>query len=412
MRSLLVALFMVIFFPHFALGDVVVPSERVTNHVTIRAQASSLSQKIGQLRVGDAFTFVQSVPRWHEIQLPNSTQTGFVPKSWTRRVEVAIPETDPMALPSRQQDELRIHYLPMGAGTCTVVECPGANAPPMIIDCGSKGKGSKGLKKEAATKEIQRILALHPGTRPNLVLSHSDKDHVNYLATALENVSLGHVWQGDNSPEYEFGVPEFLTNQENDGAVLHQDNDAGFHHNGQPLGNDLSCGDADTFILTTNSGSTDNARSLVLMIEYQDFTAIFPGDAEGVTESQARANFNDNVHATVLAGSHHGAKTHSSNGETWADATSPNVMIYSSGTQHGHPWCIATERYEDTLSQTEHHNMQCGISTKYDERRQFTTSRAEYVTEISGKIVVTTNGQSPLHLGCTHGSGCDVEIQY
>jgi beta-lactamase superfamily II metal-dependent hydrolase len=228
----------------------------------------------------------------------------------------------------------------------------------------------------------------------------------------LANVPLGHVWQGDHSDEYVFGIPALLTNQENGGAILHQDREAGFHNNGQRIGSELSCGAADTFILTTNSGSTENARSLVLMIEYRDFTAIFPGDATGVTESQARANFNNNVHATVLSGSHHGAKTHSSNSQSWANETSPNVMIYNSGTQHGHPWCIATEQYESTLSQAQLHNMQCRTSTTYSERRQFTTTRAEYTTEVSGKIVVITNGQSPLHLRCEDAMGCDLEIQY
>ena len=56
--------------------------------------------------------------------------------------------------------------------------------------------------------------------------------------------------------------------------------------------------------------------------------------------------------------------------------------------------------------------MQCGTSVTYSERRQFNTRRAEYVTEVSGRIVVTTDGTSPLGLHCERGAGCDVEIGF
>jgi hypothetical protein len=39
-------------------------------------------------------------------------------------------------------------------------------------------------------------------------------------------------------------------------------------------------GSASTFVLTANTGTSRNAQSLVLMIEYQDFTAVFTGDAD------------------------------------------------------------------------------------------------------------------------------------
>jgi len=191
MKTILFTVVWVVIAYSFVHADVVVPSERVTNHVTIRAQATSQSPEVGQLGLGQQLPFVQSVSRWYEVQLAN-TQTGFVPKSWTRRVDV----TPPGALPARQPDELRIHFLNTGAGTCTVVECPGAGAPPMVIDCGSKGLGPNDLDEAAGSAEIQRILGLHPSTRPNLVVSHSDSDHLNYLEDALTGTQLDHIWLG------------------------------------------------------------------------------------------------------------------------------------------------------------------------------------------------------------------------
>ena len=62
-------------------------------------------------------------------------------------------------LAPRDEDELRIHYMNVGAGTCTVVECPGSNAPPMIIDCGSIGSSSQDMTKKQAGKYIAKVLA-------------------------------------------------------------------------------------------------------------------------------------------------------------------------------------------------------------------------------------------------------------
>jgi len=53
-----------------------------------------------------------------------------------------------------------------------------------------------------------------------------------------------------------------------------------FHNNRQPVSAELSCGSASTFVLTANTGTSRKAQSLVLMIECQDFTALFTGDAD------------------------------------------------------------------------------------------------------------------------------------
>ena len=44
---------------------------------------------------------------------------------------------------------------------------------------------------------VNAILATH-SERPNLVLSHADRDHFSYLDTVLQGVQLDHVWQGDH----------------------------------------------------------------------------------------------------------------------------------------------------------------------------------------------------------------------
>ena len=196
------------------------------------------------------------------------------------------------------------------------------------------GRGPEDLEEAEAAATVQDILGNHTA-HPNLVISHADSDHISYLDSVLNGVQLGHVWQGDHSNEYPTAVSDLLAAQQQGGTTLHQDLAADFHNNQFELGDQLGCGDASTFILTVNSGSSNNGRSLVLSIDYGEFAAISTGDAEGDTEIQASDNYGGALKATVLAGSHHGADTEGSNGEgtgnDWESDVAPEVLLYSSG---------------------------------------------------------------------------------
>src|SRR5918994_2953547 len=98
---------------HAQTEETVVPSDRVTTFVHIRSAPSASSDERGRLEIGESLPLVQSVPRWYEVRLPDGS-TGFVSKAWTT---VTHPLT------ARAEDELRIHFLNIGTGTCTVVEC-------------------------------------------------------------------------------------------------------------------------------------------------------------------------------------------------------------------------------------------------------------------------------------------------
>jgi hypothetical protein len=177
---------------------------------------------------------------------------------------------------------LRIHFLNIGAGSCAIVECPGANAAPMIVDCGSTGATPVDMTAQQTRAYIQNILALYPGTSPNVVLSHPDLDRYAHIPTALDNVTAASVWQGGDTDAYSSAnFPTWLAKRQMGGAVLHRNFAAHFHNSRQPVSADLSCGAASTLVLTANTGSSNNAQSLLLMIEYEGYTAMFTGDAEG-----------------------------------------------------------------------------------------------------------------------------------
>ena len=287
----------------------------------------------------------------------------------------------------------------------------------MIIDCGSlnnsRGPGDK--DRNDARTYIQAILSAHTA-QPNVVLSHGDLDHYGWIAEVLRGTQANNIWMGGDPAEYDGGgFPAWRTGQIQGGATVFDDDDlpAHFHNDAFAIDDSrLDCGDALAYVLTVNTGSRKNAHSLMLSIDYGDVSAIFSGDAEGITERRAINNFDGAVKATVLSGSHHGAATRSSNSPIWATATAPEAVIYSAGRRFGHPRCVATARFESTLATVPRHPFHCGNSNDFDERTVRNTTRAEYVTEVNGTIVVTTDGSSPLTLNCESDVGCSVQVPF
>jgi competence protein ComEC len=228
----------------------------------------------------------------------------------------------------------------------------------MIVDCGSLGRTDDDLTEAETATYVQDILS-NSSVRPNVVISHADRDHYKYVASVLANTQAENVWQGGDPDDYTSdGFPAWIQGQENGGATLHNGKPPHWHNDGEPLGTTLSCGTANTYALTVNTGNSKNAQSLVLMIEHGEFTVVFTGDAEGITEARAVTNFANNLKADVLSASHHGANTEGSNGSGWVTATSPDVVVFSAGEKFGHPRCAAVDRF-NTVTETLEHDVRC-----------------------------------------------------
>jgi beta-lactamase superfamily II metal-dependent hydrolase len=401
----------VLLLPAHAVADRVIPSERVVNGVKVREGRTSDSQQLALLRPGESLEFVEEFPGWYQVRLNNSTRTGFVAKSFTDRVPDEFVTTTP--LPPREEDELRVHFLAIGTGTCTVVECPGPNAPPMVVDCGSTGRSDTDLTPEELRTQVQGILA---GRTTNVVLSHGDEDHFNQIESVLQGIPLGDVWQGGKPDEYTDELQRFLEqNVSDEDEDLHQDLDKDFHNEEFALDdNDLDCGDASVFILTVNTGVKTNAQSLVMLIEHHDFAVTLTGDAFGKTEKKAWENHGSRVKTTVLSGSHHGASSKGSNGtgavsSQWPEKTAPEVLVYNAGNKYRHPRCAATKQYHPFIAEVPAHPMRCGRKKSF---KWETARRAEYNTRVNGTIVVTSDGFSPLTLWCSRGMGCNTTVNF
>ena len=308
---------------------------------------------------------------------------------------VAIP-------PPKDADEIRIHVLPVGAGACHLVECPGTNTSPMLVDCGST-KVVPGVDWAQATvlDYIRRVLN---GRAVNVVVSHADADHYKYIPAAVPASQVKTLWLGGAHGDYPTSFLQWANAVRDRGTAANprvtEPFPVNWHNDGYAVSG-LSCGVAHSFVLGVNNGDSKNDHSLMLSIDYGDFRAIFPGDATATSQDAAMANFpGDYLYSTVLIASHHGANTHGSNNDRWARATLPQYVVYPAGASYGHPRCevVETFRVIGRLSAVADHPLSCGLSgATYDAEH---TALGEYNTHQSGAIVLTSDA-----------SGSDVDVQ-
>lgn len=296
-------------------------------------------------------------------------------------------------LPPKRTNDIRIHILPIGAGACQIVECPGASALPMLVDCGSSQNTPNWDFDESQVRDyLKNVLQ---NRRAIVVISHADKDHYRYIPTILAPNQVESLWMGDDHASY----PEAVLTWANEVRALGSASrprvaeqfPVNWHNQGSAVAG-LSCGLANSYVLGVNNGTTKNDHSLMLSIDYGLFRAIFPGDATKRSQDAAIDNFpGDGLQATVLIASHHGASTEGSNNADWLAATQPANVVYSAGTPYQHPRCVAVERYRNggTLEGATPHPLRCGDENN-GWKATVQTDLGEYNTHNSGLIVITS----------------------
>ncbi len=113
-----------------------------------------------------------------------------------------------------------------------------------------------------------------------------------------------------------------------------------------------------------------NNNSLVCKLIYKNFSMLFTGDIEEMSEHLILSKYANNLNifnSTVLKVAHHGSKTSST--KEWLDAVKPDIALIGVGKDNkfGHPSSITINRLE---------LINCKI----------------YRTDESGEIIVSTNG--------------------
>ncbi len=240
----------------------------------------------------------------------------------------------------RQEGELRLHFLDVGQGDCTLIELPDGKT--VLVD-GGDGE-------EAHTSTLMRYLnALKIEYLDFVVLTHTDSDHCGGLSTVLQYKKVGTVChpQQENitvntayASFYATVGEKGLSTMINSKAVSIVTSDARYPYRLQWLSPSVEAeGDG-------------NENSAVLFLHYGEKRALLMGDASTEVEDALMtygqvgllSGDADIADLDLLKVSHHGSSANSQT--SFLQYTKPKTAVISCGkdNQYGHPAVETLER--------------------------------------------------------------------
>lgn len=265
--------------------------------------------------------------------LGNLSENGrtFPEKFWKYRLGILLGVI--LLLAGYPSHNLQITFLDVGQGDGICMELPDGRV--YLMDGGSSDVSKVGnyrLVPFLKAKGIRKIDAVF--------LSHGDADHINGIAELLEEkqMSIDCICLPTGAEQEEFVEIRDLARARNISVGTIQAGDF-WENNGTKF---WCLNPADV----TESG---NAASVVLYMEYQNFSMLLTGDLEGEGEKSVAALLRSNAITgiSVLKVAHHGSKN--STKEEFLRQCSPAVAVISCGERntYGHPHKETLERLND-----------------------------------------------------------------
>lgn len=234
----------------------------------------------------------------------------------------------------RYEDSLRIRMLNVGQGDCILIQSPdGSN---YLVD-----GGSSDVKEVAKYRIESALLSEGVGTLHKVLLSHADMDHINGVEEMLRRQAVGvHIKEIvvekhsiDNAEIKQ--LLELAESQKIKISVIEEGSSWGEELKFTCLGPGKEL-----------KGLESNETSMILRMEYGDFSMLFTGDMEGVSEEML-CDSKVLESCTVLKAAHHGSKN-SCLDEFLAQAR-PAYTWISAGkdNRYGHPHQEFLERLKE-----------------------------------------------------------------
>lgn len=265
--------------------------------------------------------------------LGNLSENGrtFPEKFWKYRLGILLGVI--LLLAGYPAHNLQITFLDVGQGDGICMELPDGRV--YLMDGGSSDVSKVGnyrLVPFLKAKGIRKIDAVF--------LSHGDADHINGIAELLEEkqISIDCICLPAGAEQEKFAEIKDLARARNISVRTIQAGDF-WENNGTKF---WCLNPADV----TESG---NAASVVLYMEYQNFSMLLTGDLEGEGEKSVAALLRSNAITgiSVLKVAHHGSKN--STKEEFLRQCSPAVAVISCGERntYGHPHKETLERLND-----------------------------------------------------------------
>jgi beta-lactamase superfamily II metal-dependent hydrolase len=292
--------------------------------------------------------------------------------------------------PPKPTGELKVYVLDVGPveGDSILIVSPTGKS--VLIDAGDAGKGKIVLDalKRYKVEKLDYFIATHP-----------HPDHIGAADEVLNGIKVGAVI--DNGVDLSTPAPEAPAKKGGKGksapppppskkklktaTSFYDEYAAALKQNGaqyekaQPGQKyDLGGGALLTVLAPSEpffnkdqmkaGGNDTNANSIVLRLDYGDFTMLFMGDAETQTEQRLLGKKDLDLNAKVIKVAHHGSKYATS--EEFIKRVHPEAAIISDGAwnRYGHPAQAVLDRLK-------------GANVKL------------WRTDLQGEITITTKGK-------------------
>lgn len=204
---------------------------------------------------------------------------------------------------------LELHVIDVGKADALLLRCEGETA---LLDAGTSASGDR---------VVDYLYRMGVDQLDYVIASHPDSDHIGGMAQVLEELPVGQLivypW-----PEEMCQTLEFTALKETSGTRELPMQEV-------EVGDTLSLGGATLEVLgPLKEYEESNNCSLVLRLEYQDFSALFCGDMESQAELDLVKSGLD-LDVDLLKVAHHGSAGSSS--QRFLEAVSPEYAVISVG---------------------------------------------------------------------------------
>jgi competence protein ComEC len=255
---------------------------------------------------------------------------------------------------------LTLHFLDVGQGDAGAIRTPGGHW--ILVDAGPASETADAGRRVVAPfleRQGARSLSL-------AVVSHAHADHLGGLPAVLARIPTGLVIEPAAAladPRYTRFLDRLLTER-----VPWHPARAGerFEIDG------VRCTILHPVPEWAGWGEDVNEDSLVLLVEFGEFQALFAGDAGFPAEAEMAGRTR---RVDLLKVGHHGSR--GSTGDTWLDSLAPAIAVISLGrNDYGHPAPATLERLRAHRVAVHRTDREGTITVTTDGRRMTVRSRA------------------------------------
>ncbi|HVI42594.1 MAG TPA: stalk domain-containing protein, partial [Anaerovoracaceae bacterium] len=222
---------------------------------------------------------------------------------------------------SEKGQKMTIHFLDVGQGDSILIDYGDYEA---LIDAGNNGDGSL---------VVNYIKPYIDGDLDLMIATHVHEDHIGGLDDVLKAYQVDEIVDsGDTSTTVTYNdYYAAVSSEPNCTYIADQD-----------MTIDMVGGATLKIIEALDGDSNANNDSVIALLDYNNFEALFPGDSENAAES---ACLNKLYDVDVLKAGHHGSRTASS--QSFLNIIKPETVIISAGlgNQYGHPHTEALQRF-------------------------------------------------------------------